>query len=355
MGVASLTVFGAAVPEHFLSIWAHWWLGDASGALLFAPLIIAWYRDPRPRWTRRQAVEAGALLVSLVLFAELVFGGWAPEPLDRFPFLATPLLLWPAYRFGPRETTAAMLVMFALALATTLGGSGPFASSAPFAALLSMQGFLAVLALTSLAVAATNVARLRSVADLEQSQRELEGAISMLAAECKHDALTGVANRRGFAEQLRIETARSRRQATPLALLIVDVDKFRRHNQEIGHGAADEVLRGVATLLRSQIRACDHVSRFGGDEFVVLLPATDLSGARATAERCRRAVERHEWELRDVTVSIGGTAQRIEPGQPADLLELADQALFRAKAAGRNRVSVLGARKGAMARAAEEA
>jgi two-component system cell cycle response regulator len=108
----------------------------------------------------------------------------------------------------------------------------------------------------------------------------------------------------------------------------------------------------VALVLGSQIRACDHIARFGGDEFVILLPATDLAGARVTAERCRRSVEKADWGRRRVTVSIGATAFRVTKEHEADLLGLADEALFRAKAAGRNRVASIAIRSRAMEKAA---
>jgi diguanylate cyclase (GGDEF)-like protein len=343
-GLSALTALGFATPESFGEIWLTWWLGDAAGTLIFAPLIVSWVDDPRVRWNRREAVEPLLVLGFVVGVSELVFGGWAPDPFGHFPFLMAPLLLWPAFRFGPRLTATSVLVTFLVALVRTLDGSGPYATPVPFAELLALQIFLAVLAVTSMAVAAANSARCRATADLVQTQRELQGAIAMLAAECKHDALTGVANRRGFAERLRAEAERSRRRREPLAMLVVDIDRFRRHNQEMGHAAADQILRSVAVVLKAQLRACDHLARFGGDEFVILLPATEVAGARVTAERCRRAIADADWGARRVTVSIGVTSFEVETMHQSDILAIADQALFRAKAAGRNRVASLSVR-----------
>jgi diguanylate cyclase (GGDEF)-like protein len=353
-GAASLTVLGLAEPDQLGSLWLNWWLGDAAGALIFTPLIVAWVDDFRVHATRRVAIETLVLLGLLVILTEMVFGGWAPLSLGRSPFLAAPLLLWPGFRFGPRMTATCVFVVFALSLALTLGGHGPFAGPVPLATLLSLQSFVAVLAVTSMAVAAANSARTRATADLVQSKRELEAAIALLAAECKHDPLTGIANRRGFNERLRTEAARARRRDEPLGMLVVDIDRFRRHNQELGHGAADEVLRMVALVLGSQIRACDHIARFGGDEFVILLPGTDVAGARVTAERCRKSVEKADWGRRRVTVSIGATAFHVTEEDEADLLGIADQALFRAKAAGRNRVSSLSVRPRVTERTAQQ-
>lgn len=354
-GAASLTALGLADPDALGAIWLNWWLGDAAGALIFTPLIVAWVDDFTVYRNRRAAIETVVLLGSLVVFTEIVFGGGAPLPLGHSPFLVAPLLLWPAFRFGPRMTATCVFAVFALALALTLEGHGPFAGRAPLATLLSLQSFVSVLAITSMAVAAANSARTRATADLVQSKRELEAAIALLAAECKHDPLTGIANRRGFNERLRVEAERARRRDEPLAMLVVDIDRFRRHNQELGHGAADDVLRMVALMLGSQIRACDHVARFGGDEFVILLPGTDVAGARTTAERCRRTVERADWGGRRVTVSIGATAFHVTAEDEAELLGFADQALFRAKAAGRNRVASLSVRPRLAERTAEQA
>lgn len=152
------------------------------------------------------------------------------------------------------------------------------------------------------------------------------------------DSLTGLLNRRAFEEQCQAELDRARRYEHPVALLLMDADRFKAVNDNSGHAAGDRVLTRVALLVRSTLRAMDRVSRWGGEEFAALLPETDLSAAGKAAERVRRAVEgSEELSRHGVTISIGVTdISRHETIKEA--LERADGALYEAKRKGRNRV-----------------
>jgi diguanylate cyclase (GGDEF)-like protein len=167
-----------------------------------------------------------------------------------------------------------------------------------------------------------------------------------LAHGALHEPLTGVYNRRHFVERLSAELAASHRHGRPLALLLLDVDHFKRVNDAAGHLAGDEVLKMVAHVVQGAVRKEDVVARYGGEEFVVLARETGLTGAKALGERIRRAVERSrcEWDGRElaVTVSVGVTVSAgVAPdgaGAVRQLLEAADRALYRAKQGGRNAV-----------------
>ncbi len=158
------------------------------------------------------------------------------------------------------------------------------------------------------------------------------------------DPLTGLANRRAFLDRLEAEVARSRRYPQPLALVMVDVDHFKRVNDVHGHPAGDEVLRRIAGVLRSLARETDLVARYGGEEFALLLPNTDEAGARALAGRIRASVAAAgiPWEDRTlrVTASLGVSALEGEADAPEQLVSRADRALYVAKRTGRNRVVV---------------
>lgn len=155
------------------------------------------------------------------------------------------------------------------------------------------------------------------------------------------DPLTGAANRRALMQALETELARASRQHTPLALLMVDIDHFKRVNDHYGHLAGDHVLR-------QRLRAPDVLGRYGGEEFMVLLPGTGLHGAAQLAEQLRQAVQAApcEWQGQRIpfTVSIGVAASADTPADPSRsgeaLLQAADQALYRAKDDGRNRVAL---------------
>lgn len=173
---------------------------------------------------------------------------------------------------------------------------------------------------------------------LEDYHRRLEEAIVNLEELASTDSLTGLRNRGAFAARLEEEIARSNRYGLPLSLLMIDVDRFKEFNDEFGHPAGDELLQQVAQLLSSRLRSRDFLARFGGEEFVVILPNTPPTGAYLVAERFRRALEGFRWKRRAITASFG--AATLHEGLPTSgaLLQAADSALYRAKQLGRNRV-----------------
>nr|WP_240948391.1 diguanylate cyclase [Planosporangium mesophilum] len=162
------------------------------------------------------------------------------------------------------------------------------------------------------------------------------------------DGLTGVANRRHFFEVAEREVAESQRGGAPLAAVILDIDHFKRINDNHGHQVGDDVIRGVVDRLRSQLGDTDLLGRYGGEEFVVLLPDAVLSDgadrAQPTAERLRAEVARTAVPTRDgpveVTISVGVAYLRPSDTGPDTLLDRADACLYRAKESGRNRVVV---------------
>jgi diguanylate cyclase (GGDEF)-like protein len=156
------------------------------------------------------------------------------------------------------------------------------------------------------------------------------------------DGLTGLVNRRTFTAQLAARVREAHRYRRPLSLLLLDVDYFKKVNDTYGHPAGDAVLRGVAGVARAQARETDLVARYGGEEMALVLPETDVAGARVIAERLRASVQAsaHPTEqgtLR-VTVSVGVATWPGSGQTPEELVESADRALYRAKQAGRNRV-----------------
>ena len=177
---------------------------------------------------------------------------------------------------------------------------------------------------------------------------ELSHAVELLAKLSAEDALTQIANRREFDRRFDIEWARARRDAYPLAMIMADIDFFKNYNDTYGHPTGDTCLRQVAAALKSiPKRPADLVTRFGGEEFAVLLPDTTAEDAAVLAERMRQAVldlqipHATSRVASGVTVSFGVAA--IRPGlqdQPSALVEAADAALYDAKKNGRNQVAV---------------
>ena len=161
-----------------------------------------------------------------------------------------------------------------------------------------------------------------------------------LARIAATDALTGIPNRRFFDEFAAIEFSRVARFGEPSSVLMIDLDRFKTINDEYGHAAGDAVLRSVATIGSTVLRACDVFARIGGEEFVCLLPGTDIAGAHVAAEKLRKEVEQLsvvvDSQTVSVTTSIGVGGISRGDKSIADAMNRADKALYRAKAAGRN-------------------
>jgi len=181
---------------------------------------------------------------------------------------------------------------------------------------------------------------------LEGKVRELESELRRLSDEVSTDALTQVANRRGLAQAFDTEVARCQRQAAEgvgLAVALIDIDNFKKLNDSLGHAAGDTALKSLAAAVKQRLRPVDHLARFGGEEFVVLLPDTALEEAQQALTRLQRSLTEalflHEGREVFVTFSAGVTAWRPgEPLQPA--LERADEGLYEAKRTGKNRTCI---------------
>lgn len=170
---------------------------------------------------------------------------------------------------------------------------------------------------------------------------ELEAANRALDLQARTDALTGLLNRRGFETQMAFALALARRSTRPLSLIAVDVDHFKRVNDTYGHEAGDEVLRRLARTLETRLRGSDVIARLGGEEFVALLPDTDLEGARAIAQTLVTAMaQQQDPVVGTITVSAGVASMRGADDSGAAILRRGDMALYEAKGQGRNRVCV---------------
>ncbi|MDX1390953.1 MAG: diguanylate cyclase [Rheinheimera sp.] len=169
-------------------------------------------------------------------------------------------------------------------------------------------------------------------------QQQLQRSLAQLEQANRTDGLTGVLNRRYWQQQLEYELQRAGRYQHPLSLLLFDLDKFKQLNDQYGHQGGDAVLIELSALIGGLLRDTDLFGRYGGEEFGIVLPQTDLSGAMHVAKRICAAAEQHQMQFNDqiirATVSIGVvdfTGQSID-----DLIQQADSALYSAKRQGRN-------------------
>lgn len=514
VGVTSLIWSGLAAQSDYLTILLTWWLGDAAGMMVVAPFLIFWATHPKLSWTPARTAEAIFLLLSLVLLVLAIFTNQSSFGANNYPleFALVPWIIWAAFRFGQRETATVTVVISSIAIWGTLQGFGPFARSMPNESLLLLQGFMGIVAITGLVLAAlvserqqieaslrgsnemlmfsidrleqhnTKMILLNDMGDLLQSCSTVDEAydiIGQLARRlfpdesgavyiinnsqnlvetraswgahpsdqdtfaldecwalrrgrmhelnesglellCPHlkshpplialcipmmaqgetmgilhiqsglttpdpfdlvgfsktkkqlalatadtialalanlklhrsllhqsirDPLTNLFNRRYLEETLEREVHRAKRLQRSVAVVMLDIDYFKRFNDTFGHDAGDTVLKELGSFFKDRIRGGDFACRYGGEEFTLIFPEMSLVNMIQRAERLREEVQdlhvRHQGkELEAITISLGIARFPEHATTGKALLKAADAALYEAKHKGRNRVIV---------------
>ncbi len=181
----------------------------------------------------------------------------------------------------------------------------------------------------------------QKVADMEQEAQQFRDHIEEQRQKALTDPLTGLPNRAALVERLELEMARWQRYGGDLLLAVLDIDHFKRINDEYGHLAGDKVLKIIATELAKRLRKTDFLARFGGEEFVLLVPSTPLEGGLQLLETLRAAIEACPFHFRGerVTITLSSGITPFAKGESSEqVFERADQALYRAKRSGRNRI-----------------
>ena len=317
IGVASLALGGLVSTADAPRVWLTWWLGDAVGDIVIAPALILWIGvKPGPSWSRKQLVEAVALALVTVLVTVALFGGVFPSRHYPLTVLLWPVMIWVAFRFGPREAATTMLIVSAIAISQTLARAGPFSVYSANESLVLLQVWTGITAVTSLVLAAVVAA-----------QRDIQGTWRELAVT---DPLTGLANHRQLIQALESEIRRSRRTAQPLAVVLLDLDGLKQINDRHGHLAGSLAIRRVAEALLGSCRATDTAARFGGDEFALVLPETGEAAAwhvaRGVADRLATDAEKPNLSISVGVAVYPGHGETVEA-----LLNAADVALYETK------------------------
>lgn len=321
-GVTSLALGGYAPWHQYGIIWRTWWLGDTAGALVFAPFLLLWSANPILKWSRRQVIEGVVLMALTLLVSAIVFSPVLHLKVrnDPWTFVCTPFLLWAALRFGPREASAIICLVCAIAVVGTTHGYGPFARQSPNDSLLLLQSFLSIQALMTLVFAA----------EVSERRRQEEQAKRLAV----RDPLTGLANYRLLVERVDEEIKRYGRTGKPFAVLLLDLDGLKKINDEFGHLVGSLAICRVAEVLHLSCRETDTAARYGGDEFALVLTETSATAATVVAQRVARRLAQDAEEPR-LSVSIGVAEFPRDGASIEHLLSAADQSLYNEKRRGR--------------------
>src|SRR2546421_1000747 len=239
VGVTSLALGGFANWANYGAIWLTWWLGDATGDLLIAPLIILWSVASNRQWNRSQAVEVGVLLLLLFVLSEAVFGGWLTISARNYPiaFICGPIVIWTAFRFTQRETATGIFILSAIAIWGTLHGFGPFVRETENQSLLALQSWAAVLTITAMALSAGMAERQRAEEALQQQKAVVETANrtkDQFLAMLSHELRTPLTPVISALEALETEPARTEETKASLAMI--------RRNVELETQLIDDLL-----------------------------------------------------------------------------------------------------------------
>ncbi len=459
IGVTALALGGLIPWADYRFSWVTWWLGDIAGILVVTPLLLAWSAPPWRAGQQRRLLEAALLGTLLLGVSMLVFDLWLPgrTALSSQAYLTLPFLIWAAFRFGVRGATTSVATVAAIAVWGTVLGAEPLAGRGAAATLLSLQAFVAVVALVILALAASLETNRRAEEALRESEVRFRGAFDhaavgmallapeggwlqvnpafcalvgytadelrattfqalthpddldagleyarqLLDGECEtyqmekryvhrrghsiwalvsaslvpdgagrplyfiaqaqditarknvesqlrhqatHDPLTDLPNRTLFLERLRRALTPPNRREGAVAVLFLDLDRFKVVNDSLGHEVGDQFLVQVGARLRRCLRARDVLARFGGDEFTILLRhVQDAGEVTAVAERLGAALQAPivvDGRELTTTASIGIVLHAPDGASAETILRDADIAMYIAKARGPGRYAV---------------
>jgi signal transduction histidine kinase/ActR/RegA family two-component response regulator len=286
IGVTSLCLGEVQSWDKFASLWSLWWLGDAMGDLVMAPVLLVWFAERPGRWPRSKLIEAGLLMTGLMTLGLVVFLRRFPTGTEHFPLEYTifPFIIWAALRFGQRGAASVTFVIAALAILGTIQGSGPFAKGPVHENLLLLQLFMAVVALTALLLAASTTERRRLRTELEkrvvqlaENDRRKDAFLAMLAHELRNP-LAPICNalhllNRPVLEPVRLEQARQvmERQVQQLVRLVDDLLDVSRINR--GKIQFRKELVELAAVIGRAIETARPVIDAHGHQFTVSVPS----------------------------------------------------------------------------------
>ncbi len=305
--------------------------------MLELPLVVLWLSLFTGSGRRHPEV----VMLLMVGFIQVAIGYMTTHVVDAYAsyalgmsiavYASSFLLIW------PWQYTAALIAITWAALLAGIATAPPTLDAAGVATIVFYLGTASLIAFVGqLHRQSTAWHEFRNRVELEAEQERNRDLVEQLERLSREDALTGLANRRSWDETLLREFERARRQDSPLAVLLCDVDHLKEINDGYGHAGGDRVLQATAKLLRDRVRVGDLVARLGGDEFGILCPDTSVAAATALAEDLRArvgALTENDTSVPIVTLSIGAAGREPTDGLPSEIVMRADDRLYSAKRA----------------------
>lgn len=325
-GVTSLLASGFLVASSYWDALVTWWVGDGIGVLLITPFILSlrYKGDVANPATGKESIAFILCLLGLTVLC------WSPKYMVSLianpGYFMVPILFWAIIRLGLRFAFGTALYVVAMSIIAAPYGGGFFRTNTTTDSVMALQVFIFIV-VSSIFIAAFMV-------------REKILSLAKLQEDYYRDGLTGLCTRNFLDLQLHREIEAAKRKHSQFCLLMYDLDHFKRVNDSFGHLAGDYVLQEISRIVAAQIRTNDTLARWGGEEFVILMPDTELGKARIFSERLRRAVEKAPI-LKNIVITISIGVIQFNINNPiAREFDRVDSALYRAKNNGRNRVEV---------------
>lgn len=331
-GVTSLAWMGFLEWPDYYTSFITWWVGDAVGVLILAPTILIYKYENRDYNRQINHTEMISFLVTVVGLSYLIIkASFEVIFLPPANYFMIPLLFWALTRLNQKTVYLTILAYMAVTVYSTSLNIGPFSAESQLIALLQMQGFMILLTI--------------SVFIVSTLLNERNVLLSQLEDKVSHDLLTNAKSRLYFEEQLKQEIHRFDRQEIPFSLIMFDIDNFKEVNDSYGHLTGDEILKAIVKEVSKNLRQTDTLARWGGEEFMLLLPGANVHGAHSYAETVRKRIEQKKF-LEQVHITISLSIHEYQVGQTYNkfLAEL-DHGLYQSKSQGRNRTTVVTPKK----------
>jgi signal transduction histidine kinase/CheY-like chemotaxis protein len=343
-GVTSLALAGFAHWTNYGVIWLTWWLGDTTGDLVFTPLVLLWSVASKQRWNKKEAVEVGILLLLFVLLSAVVFGGWLEISAKNYPvtFICGPVVIWMAFRFTQRETGTGIFILSVIAVWGTLHGFGPFVRETENQSLLGLQSWIAVMAITAMALSAGMAERRHIEEELQQQKSVVETAnrtkdhfLAMLSHELR-TPLTPVIS---ALESLETEPMQTEATRASLAMIhrnieletqliddLLDFTRIARDKMELRFAPVDahaavanvvEICRAEARSKRLNVhvnlRANSHYAAADAAKFQQIVWNLLKNAIKFTPESGEVAISSSNPSPEVLTINVSDTGIGMEP------------------------------------------